>query len=272
MLFQEVPFLNRFARARAAGFAAVEFWWPSNDDIDEVQEAVEHAGVQVAVMNLDAGDMASGDRGLVSDPASEERFRAHVPVALRLAEAVNCTALNALVGLRLPDLSLDEQLDVARRNVAWAADQAARQDAIVLIEPINSIENGPYLLTTMRQASEFRRSIGRTNVLLQCDIYHMQRMEGNLVDTLREHVSEIGHVQIADCPGRGEPGTGEINYAFVLGELESLGYGGYVGLEYRPSTGSTEDSFGWLPRRLRAAEVSAAALEIVSGVEPARGL
>ena len=256
MLFREVPFLDRFRRARAAGFSAVEFWWPSEIDPRAVQEAVVRADVQVAAMNFDAGDMASGERGLVSDPARKERFREHVPVALRLAEAVNCTAMNALVGLRLPGISLEEQLDVMRRNVTWAADQAAQQGSIVLIEAINSIENGPYLLTSTRQASEFGKSVGRPNVMLQYDVYHMRRMVEDLAETLRTYISEIGHVQIADCPGRGEPGTGEINFEFVLGELERLGYRGYVGLEYRPSTGNTEESLRWLPRAMRGARAT----------------
>ena len=265
MLFHEVAFLDRFERARAAGFSAVEFWWPAGIDLNAVQEAVARAELRVAVLNFDAGDMANGERGFVSDPTRQERFREHVPVALRLAKAVDCDALNTLVGLRSPRLILEEQLEVARRNVAWAADQAARQGAVVLLEAINSIENGPYLLTSTRQASELRQSIGRENVLLQYDAYHMQRMEGNLVETLRTYMSEVGHVQIADCPGRGEPGSGEINFPFVLGQLQELGYRGYVGLEYRPSNGNTEESLHWLPRAMRDAEVLPAALKIMSG-------
>lgn len=254
MLFRDVPFLDRFRRARAVGFSAVEFWWPSEVDPRAVQEAVARADVQVATMNFDAGDMAGGERGLVSDPARQERFREHVPVALSLAEAVNCTAMNALVGLRLPGISLEEQLDVMRRNVTWAADQAAQQGSIVLIEAINSIENGPYLLTSTRQASEFRKSVGRPNVMLLYDVYHMRRMVEDVAETLSTYISEIGHVQIADCPGRGEPGTGEVDFEFVLGELERLGYRGYVGLEYRPSNGNTEESLRWLPRAMRGAQ------------------
>lgn len=256
MLFREVPFLDRFRRARAVGFSAVEFWWPSEVDPRAVQEAVAQADVQVAIMNFDAGDMAGGERGLVSDPERQERFREHVPVALRLAEAVNCTAMNALVGLRLPGISLEEQLDVMRRNVTWAADQAAQQGSIVLIEAINSVENGPYLLASTRQASEFRKSVGRPNVRLLYDVYHMRRMVEDVAETLSTYISEIGHVQIADCPGRGEPGTGEINFEFVLGELERLGYRGYIGLEYRPSNGNTEESLRWLPRGMRGAQAA----------------
>jgi hydroxypyruvate isomerase len=134
--------------------------------------------------------------------------------------------------------------------------------ADVLIEAVNTFENGPYLLHTTRQAAAFVRAVGRPNVTLQYDAYHMQRMEGNLVATLREHIGEIAHVQVADSPGRGEPGTGEINYPFVLAALEELGYDGYVGLEYNPTTAATEDSLGWLPEPVRAGGGSIAALAL----------
>ena len=230
ILFKEVPFLERFARARAAGLGAVEFWWPAGEDLDAVRGAVRDAGLEVALINFDAGDMPAGDRGLLSDPARDEGFRANVPVALELA----------------PERR-EEQLALARDNVGWAADRAAEQGAEILIEAVNTFENGPYLISTTRQAADFVRSVGRPNVKLQYDAYHMQRMEGNLVATLREHIAGIAHVQVADSPGRGEPGTGEINFAYVLAELEALGYDGYVGLEYNPTTAATEDSLGWLP-------------------------
>lgn len=262
MLFREVPLLERFARAREAGFSAVELWWPSGEDPGEVERAVRDAGVRVIALNFDAGDLPGGDRGLLSDPARQARFRENVPVALDLAGRLGCRQLNALVGLRLAALAGDEQLALARENVAWAADRAAALGATVLVEALNVFENGPYLLQTTRQASEFAASVGRENVKLQYDAYHMQRMEGNLVATLREHIGRIAHVQIADSPGRGEPGTGEIHYPFVLRELEALGYRGYVGLEYRPSTGSTAESLRWLPESARGGDVPVGALDL----------
>jgi hydroxypyruvate isomerase len=200
----------------------------------------------VALINFDAGDMPAGDRGVLSDPDRHERFRANVPVALELARDLGCGKLNALVGLELAPEQREEQLALAQDNVGWAADRAAEQGAQVLIEAVNTFENGPYLLSTTRQAAAFVRAVGRPNVKLQYDAYHMQRMEGNLVATLREHIADIAHVQLADSPGRGEPGTGEINFTYVLAELEALGYDGYVGLEYNPTTAATEDSLGWL--------------------------
>jgi hydroxypyruvate isomerase len=262
ILFKEAPLLERFARAAEAGFEAVEFWWPSGEDLGEVEEAVKDAGLEVALFNFDAGDMASGDRGLVSDPSREERFRENVPVALELARSLGCRRLNALAGHEIPGLRREEQLELARRNVALAADEARKTGVEVLVEAVNTFENGPYLLRTTAQAVDFVRSVGLENVKVQHDLYHMQRMEGNLVATLEQHVSMIGHVQIADSPGRGEPGTGEIHYPYVLSRLEALGYDGYVGLEYNPTTGTTEESLEWLPKELRAGNVPVEALKL----------
>ena len=262
ILFKESSQLERFGRAAEAGFGAVEFWWPTSEDLGEVEGAVKDAGLRVALFNFDAGDMASGDRGLVSDPSCEEQFRDNVPTALELARSLGCERLNALAGQEIPGMLREEQLALARRNVAFAADEARKVGIEVLVEAVNTFENGPYLLSTTEQVTGFVRSVGRENVRVQHDLYHMQRMEGNLVATLREHIDVIGHVQAADSPGRGEPGTGEIHYPFVLAELENLGYDGYVGLEYNPATGTTEESFGWLPEELRGRDVRVSDLKL----------
>lgn len=246
LLFGELPFLERFQAAADAGFGAVEFWWPPEDP-DLVTRAVGRAGVTVAVLNFFAGDMPAGDRGLLSDPDRQHEFRANVPIALELARGIGCRRLNALVGLESSPGARAEQLALARDNVRWAADLAVDQGAEVLIEAVNTFENGPYLLATTAAARAFVAEVDRPNVRLQYDAYHMQRMEGNVVDTLRRHLPEIAHVQIADSPGRNEPGTGELDYDLILAELSRLGYDGYVGLEYRPS-GATLESFGWLFR------------------------
>ncbi|MDQ3871921.1 MAG: TIM barrel protein [Chloroflexota bacterium] len=257
ILFTEFPFLERFARARDAGFSAVEFWWPRGEDLAAVRAAIADAGVDVVVLNFDAGDMPAGDRGLISDPARQEAFRANVPVALELAEAVGCTKLNALAGHELPSLEREAQLELARENVRFAADAAREQGADVLIEAVNTYENGPYLLSRTSAASEFRRTIGRDNVRLQYDAYHMQRMEGDLTATIERHFDEIAHVQVADSPGRGQPGTGEINFDYVFRRLEELGYDGHIGLEYKPPPGDTEASLAWLPREQRSSRARA---------------
>jgi hydroxypyruvate isomerase len=262
ILFKDSPFLERFRRAADAGFTAVEMWWPRGEDLGAVEAAVRDAGVRVVLLNFDAGDMPAGDRGLLSDPARHHRFRDNVPVALDLARRLGCRRLNALAGHALADVDAEAQLGLAAANVAWAADQARDIGARVLIEAVNTFENGPYLLPTTRAAAAFVDRVGRENVALQYDAYHMQRMEGNLVATLREHLDRIAHIQVADSPDRGEPGTGEIDYAFVLGAVERLGYDGYVGLEYNPTTERTEDSLDWLPAPARGGDVAAAELRL----------
>jgi hydroxypyruvate isomerase len=262
ILFKEVPFLERFGRAREAGFSAVELWWPSGEDLGEVEADVGDAGLSVALLNFDAGDMPSGDRGLAGDPERVEQFRENVPVALELARRLGCRSMNVLVGHEKEGAGREEQLGLARESVALAADAAGEAGVTVLVEAVNTLENGPYLLRTTGQAVEFARGVGRENVGIQHDLYHMQRMEGNLVATLREHIGVIGHVQVADSPGRGEPGTGEIHYPYVLAELEGLGYDGYVGLEYNPTTGTTEESLGWLPEGSRGADVAVSDLKL----------
>ena len=209
------------------------------------------------LVNFDAGDMPAGDRGLISNPALQDAFRANVPVALELAAAIGCTKLNALAGHELPGLEREDQLELARDNVRFAADAAAGQGAQVLIEAVNTHENGPYLLPGTRAASDFVRTVDRENVRLQYDAYHMQRMEGDLTATIERHFGEIAHVQIADSPGRGQPGTGEINFDYIFRRLEELGYDGHVGLEYKPPDGDTEASLEWLPREMRSQRAKA---------------
>jgi hydroxypyruvate isomerase len=245
-LFKDAPFTERFRRAHEAGFRGVEFMWPGTEELRAVERAVADTGLEVVLFNFDGGDVAAGDRGLLSDPARHERFRENVPVALEFAARIGCTRVNALVGLRLPEVERDAQLQLARENVAWAAEQARAQGTSIMIEAINSYENGPYLLDTTAKAVGFLDAVGADNVLLQYDVYHMQRMEGNLAATISRLLPRIGHVQVADPPDRTEPGTGEINWRFILGVLERSGYGGWVGLEYNPSTATAEESLGWI--------------------------
>ena len=262
ILFKKLPLLERFGRAAEAGFGAVEFWWPSGEDLGEVEKAVKDSGVTVALFNFDAGDMPGGERGLVSDPNRQEQFRENVPVALELAGSIGCGRMNILLGHEVEGMDREEQLDLARENVRFAADAAQDAGVDVVVEAVNTFENGPYLLYTTEEAVRFVKSLQRSNVTVQHDFYHMQRMEGNLVANLRENIGLIGHVQIADSPGRGEPGTGEIHYPYVLGALEDFGYDGYVGLEYNPTTETTEESLNWLPKELRSKDVPVSELRI----------
>jgi hydroxypyruvate isomerase len=249
ILFKDAPFLERFERAAAAGFPAVEFWWPAGESLDEVEAAITGAGLSVALFNFDAGDMPSGDRGLLSDPDRAGRFRENVPVALELATRLGCERMNALVGVERSAGEREQQLKLAAENVRWAADEAAPHGIDITIEAVNTFENGPYLVRTTRRAAAFVDAVDRPNVRIQWDAYHMQRMEGNLVATVTEFLPRIAHIQIADSPGRGEPGTGEINFPFVLDAIDALGYDGWIGLEYNPTTATTEESLGWMPER-----------------------
>jgi hydroxypyruvate isomerase len=247
LLFREVRFLERFERAARAGFDAVEFWWPAGEDLARLEAAIADSGVEVVLFNLDGGDMAAGDRGLLSDPARRDEFIENLPVALELAARIGCRQINALLGLELSSLDRSEQLELAVANLRHAAGEAANNDVKILVEAINTFDNGPYLVSHTDDAVRLIDRIEAPNVALQYDVFHMQRMEGNLAETIRRHRELIAHVQIADCPGRGEPGTGEINFPFLFGVLEEIGYSGHVGLEYIPTTDQTEESLGWMP-------------------------
>ena len=232
MLFTELPFAERFDAATAAGFGGVEFWWP--------EEPVP-PGFEVVLMNFDGGDIAAGERGYLNDPA---RWRAHVPVAVGLARSLGCTRMNALVGLD-DGRARSEQLERAADEVAFAA--RAAFPITVLVEAINTLDHGPYLISDTAAAAAFLQAVGEPNVALQYDVFHMTRMGEDGVAALREHIDVVAHVQIADHPGRGEPGSGSIDFGALFALLDELGYTGWVGAEYRP-TGRTEDSLGWLKR------------------------
>jgi len=246
MLWADLPLAERFERAARAGFGAAELWWPGAAAAESLPGLTARWNLQLALLNFDAGDMAAGERGLAGDPGRREQVRANVPTALRIAQACGCRRLNLLLGLRQERYPLSEQLACARDNVAWAADRAAQAGCEVMIEAINPMDNGPCLLASTPAAAGFIADVARPNVRLQFDVYHVQRMEGDIVATMDAHWNLISHIQIADVPGRNEPGTGEINYPFVLGHIDRKGYRGAVGLEYHPSAGRAEDSFGWL--------------------------
>ena len=252
ILLKEVPFIDRFALAAQLGFGTIEFWWPGAELLPAVEQQLQATGLAVALMNFDAGNMAAGERGFLNDPQRQDRFRENVPIAIEFARRVGIPQLNALVGKTLPDRKREEQLDLVRENLAWAADQAASAGLGVVVESLNTFENSAYLLTNTRETLKLLAEVGRPNLKYQYDIYHMQRMEGNIIATLQEHIARIGHIQVADSPTRHEPGTGEIHYSHVLAALEALDYQGYIGLEYNPST-SSEASFAWLPQDKRNA-------------------
>lgn len=251
VLLKEYPFLDRFEHAKRLGFTSVEFYWNRDENPNDIAERIGESGVQVAAFNFDAGDMAAGDRGLLSDPNRQSEMRANVPVALELAYKVGCTKLTALAGNLKPNIERDAQVDTIRENLRWVCEQAADSGITVMVEAINGWDNKLYPFTNTHDTLTFLNSVGAVNLKYLYDIYHMQRMEGNLSETIRENVASIGHIQIADSPARRQPGTGEINYLRVFEAIENSGYDGSVGLEYNPAA-STEDSLAWLPVECRS--------------------
>ncbi len=251
MLFNEVPFLERFERAAAAGFRAVEFLFAHNVDQEGVGSELERHGLELVLFDPEGGDFAGGDRGYLCDPGRRDHLLKTIEDAIATARRLGCRRLNVLAGNRVDGAGDAELRRTAVENLKRAAPVARAAGVTLLIEALNTWESPRYFLERSRLGLEIVREVGEPNVRFQYDCYHMQRMEGQLIETMTKNLEWIGHVQIADAPGRHEPGTGEVNYANVLRALETAGYDGYVGLEYRPS-GKTEDSLGWLPREARA--------------------
>ncbi len=245
MLFTELPFLERFAAARAAGFSAVEYLFPYEFPKEELAARLRAHGLKQVLHNLPAGDWAAGERGIACHPGRVDEFRAGVERAILYANALDCGQLNCLAGKLPATVSPEQARATLVANLRHAADRLRSAGIRLLVEPINSHDIPGFFLTCTEQAIEVIREVGDDNLLLQYDIYHAQRMEGELAATLQRHLPNIGHIQVADNPGRNEPGTGEINYAFLFRHLDALGWKGYVGCEYRPRAGTVE-GLAWM--------------------------
>lgn len=256
MTLTDVPFLQRFQRAADLGFGAVEFFWPNDENLDDVARAIEQAGVEIALINMNAGDMAAGDRGFLSWPDRRDWWQAAMLDAIEFAQRIGCPNIHAVAGTRLPDSTPAAQFDCAVENLRWAVPHLEKAGVTVLVEALNAYDNPTFLLTRLDEMLDICARVDSPHMRIQYDVFHMQRMEGNLIDSIRRHLPVIGHVQIADAPDRHEPGTGEINYTNVLAALDEAGYGGYVGLEYRPRT-TVEESLAWLPRAARTTATAA---------------
>lgn len=245
MLFTEVPFLERFARAAAAGFSAVEFLFPYPYAVGDLRAALDRHRLSLVLHNLPAGDWDAGERGIACLPGRHDEFRAGVDTAIRYATALGVPRLNCLVGKTPAGEDPARVHATLVDNVRYAANALDAAGLQLLVEAINPFDIPGFHLTTTAQVLALLDEVGAPNVRVQYDIYHAQRTEGELAGTLSRHLARIGHVQLADNPGRHEPGTGEINYRFLFAHLDRIGYDGYIGCEYKPA-GVTEDGLGWM--------------------------
>lgn len=245
MLFTDLPFADRFAAAKAAGFTHVEFLFPYEHEPGRLAGLLQDNGLTQALFNLPAGDWAAGDRGIAAHPGRVDEFRVGIPKAVAYAKALGTPRLNCLAGKLLPGVSEAEQRACLVENLRFAADALAGHGLKLLVEFINRFDIPGFFLHRTDQTLAVIDEAGRDNIFLQYDIYHAQRSEGELAATIRAHIARIDHMQLADNPGRHEPGTGEINYPFLFAEIDRLGYPGVIGLEYVPAADTTA-SLAWI--------------------------
>lgn len=244
-LYQDLPFPERFAAAARDGFGAVEYLGPYAEPRDKVADALAASGLTQALFNVPSGDWAGGERGIACLPERVEEFRQGVALALEYAEALDCKRLNVISGLVPSGADLATLEDILVDNLKFAAERCAAAGIQLLIEPINLRDIPGFFLSRTDHAERILDRVGSDNLYIQYDFYHMQVMQGDLIPTFARLKDRIAHVQIADNPGRGEPGTGEINYGFIFAELDRLGYDGWVGCEYKPRAGTSE-GLGWM--------------------------
>lgn len=247
MLFTEVPFLDRFERAAQAGFEAVEFLFPYAWPAEEIRRRLDAHRLTLVLHNLPAGDWEAGERGIACHPDRTAEFRDGVAQAIVYALALGVKQLNCLAG-KAPASVADALLrQTFVENLRFAAAELKKAGLRLLIEPINTFDIPGFYLNRTVQAVSILDEVGADNAFVQYDIYHAQRMEGELAATMQKYLPRIGHIQLADNPGRNEPGSGEINYPFLFAHLDRIGYGGWIGCEYKPAT-STEAGLGWRQR------------------------
>ncbi|MFE0120530.1 TIM barrel protein [[Kitasatospora] papulosa] len=265
ILFTELPLLERPAAAAAAGFTAVELWWPwietptpAQTELDALKKALDDAGTQLVGLNFYAGRLPGPDRGALSLPGEEsDRFRANIDVAADFAASVGCKALNALYGNRVEGVDPAVQDELALENLVLAARAAHRIGATLLIETLNGTESPLYPLVSAPAGVEIvdrvNEATGLGNATFLLDLYHLSMNGENLSQVIKTYAARTGHVQIADNPGRGAPGTGSLPLERLLDELTEAGYDGRVGLEYKPGDRPSAEAFDWLPAEARPA-------------------
>ena len=245
MLFNEVSFLERFALAKSSGFNAVEFLFPYSFDVEAIKSALDQYSLKLVLHNLPAGDWDAGERGIACLPDRVAEFRSGVTKAIEYATILGVPQLNCLAG-KAPIGSDPKVLhDTFVANLQYAASELKKVGLKLLIEPINTFDIPGFYLSRIEQGITILDAVGADNAFLQYDIYHAQRMEGELANTIQKNLSRIAHIQLADNPGRNEPGTGEIHYDYLFNFLDRIGYTGHIGCEYKPLT-STLAGLGWM--------------------------
>ena len=245
MLFNEVDFLDRFKAAADAGFAGVEFLFPYDFPKEVLAGQLKAHGLTQVLHNLPAGNWAGGERGIACLPDRVEEFRAGVARGIEYAQALGCRQVNCLAGIVPAGASQEAARATFIDNLRFAAGQTKAADIRLLIEPINSFDIPGYFLNRTEQAVAIIDEVGSDNLFLQYDIYHAQRMEGELGNTIARHLPRISHMQLADNPGRNEPGSGEINFPWLFRHIDQLGYTGWIGCEYKPAA-NTRAGLGWI--------------------------
>jgi len=245
MLFNEVPFLDRFEKSAKAGFKAVEFLFPYPFSASEIKQKLEQHQLKLILHNLPAGDWDAGERGIACHPDRKEEFRAGVAKAIEYAKVLGVHQLNCLAGKAPAGVDPKVLHSTFIDNLRYAAAELKKANLRLLIEPINTYDIPGFFLNTTQQAVDVLAEVGADNLFIQYDIYHAQRMEGELANTMEKNLSKIGHIQLADNPGRNEPGTGEINYDYLFKFIDRIGYQGWIGCEYKPAT-NTEAGLGWI--------------------------
>jgi len=260
MLHGELPFLERFAAAARDGFQAVEFMFPYEHDIEAIAHRLRKHRLALVMHNVPAGDWAAGERGIACLPHRIDEFRAGARLAVEVASRLGVPRLNVLAGIRPAGVTEGDARRTLVENLRFAAGKARERGIRLLLEPVNTFDIPGFFVARTGDALALIDQVGADNLSLQYDLYHAQRMEGELAATLRANLHRIGHVQLADNPGRNEPGTGEINYRFLFGLLDELGYGGYVGCEYKPRAagpGGTSAGLGWVAAHGQTLSISA---------------
>ena len=245
MLFNEVPFMERFKQASNAGFKGVEFLFPYAYSANDIKKELDQYQLKLVLNNLPAGDWDAGERGIACLPDRVEEFREGVTKAIEYAQILGTPQLNCLAGKAPASIEPNLLHETFVANLKFAADKLEKVNIRLLVEPINTFDIPNFYLSKTQQAIDILNEVNSSNLFVQYDIYHAQRMEGELANTIERHLAKIAHIQLADNPGRNEPGTGEINYRYLFKFLERIGYEGWIGCEYKPLT-TTESGLGWI--------------------------